>query len=353
MRKQIVSVIVVCGGLLLGLSLCSCSTYYYQSVTGQLAVFSAQQPIAPLLASPDVTLPAAVRDKLTWVLQTRDFATNVLKLPDNDSYRLYADLQRPYVVWSVMAAAELSLTPETWCYPIIGCAVYRGYFDRVAAQAFADTLVAQGLDVSVQGVPAYSTLGWFDDPIFHAVLQWPKAHIAGLIFHELAHAQIYVKGDSAFNESFATAVEIEGVRRWLQASGDESAWQHFQTRKTVKKTFIAFVRTFRQRLSELYAKPMAAPEMRRHKQQIFVDMLAAYEPMKVQWGGFSGYDAWMQQVNNAKMNTVTTYHQYVPAFQVLLAQSGGDLAVFYQHVADVGALDAAVRQQRLQALVSD
>ena len=350
MKKRIVWISVFFLGLLM--SLCSCSSYYLQSVKGQFEVFTKQQPIERVLGASAGIGSKKLADKLRLVLNVRDYATNALKLPENNSYRLYADLGRPYVVWSVMAAPEFSLTPTTWCYPVVGCAAYRGYFHQRDAQAFAQTLVVQGLEVSVQGVPAYSTLGWFDDPVFHSVLHWPNARIAALIFHELAHAQIYIAGDTAFNESFATTVETEGVRRWLVALGDNGAWQRFQKYKRIKNEFISFVMIFRQRLTALYAQPLTPPEMRRQKHQIIADMHRRYAQVKAQWGGFAGYDAWMNEISNAKLNTISTYHQYVPAFQALLAEVEGNLSVFYQQVALLGNLDEDARRQHLDTLGS-
>jgi predicted aminopeptidase len=334
-----------------GVIMCGCSSYYLQSVKGQLAVFSAQQPIVETLRNQAQTLSEQEIKKLKKILKIRNFASKNLKLPENNSYTEYANLHRPYVVWNVMASPEFSLESTEWCYPVVGCAVYRGYFQQQDAEEFAAEIRQQGFDVTVVGVPAYSTLGWFDDPVLHATLQWPMTQIAGLIFHELAHAQTYISGDSAFNESFATTIEIEGVKRWLTSTNNTQDWQAFELRKTRQQDFVEFVMHYRGKLEELYKKQATKTEKRIQKQGIFAKMQRSYKKLKSDWSGFQGYDKWMSQpLNNARMNTVATYHQHVSAFTQLLAKHNGDLTKFYRAVEDLADTDEKQRAEKLLQL---
>lgn len=308
---------------------CASLGYYGQSIGGQWAVWERRQPIAELIATPETS--AALREKLQTVLAIREFASHELGLPDNASYRSYADLQRPYVVWNVFAAQPLEMTLQRWCFPFAGCVGYRGYFSKAAAEAFASQLGREGLETYVAGVAAYSTLGWFDDPLLNTVIQRPPARIAGLIFHELAHQQLYLQGDTAFNEGFATAVELEGVRRWLAAHGDDAQREADQQFRQRQDAFVALVTGARDRLRGLYAQRLDEAEALARKAAIQAGLRRDYRRLREEWGGYDGYDAWFAQgLNNAQLAAVTTYRDHVPAFQRLLAEQGGDMAAFYR-----------------------
>ena len=196
-------------GAVLPLSGC----YLLQAAGGQMEISAKREPIAEVIA--DAATPPQLRARLEYVANARDFASRELGLPDNESYRSYADLDRPYVVWNVFAAPEFSVEPRRWCFPIAGCVVYRGYFSEEAAQHYASRLRRRGDDAAVGGVAAYSTLGHFKDPVLSTMLGWSDAQLAATLFHELAHQVVYVPGDSEFNESFATVVEEAGLERWL------------------------------------------------------------------------------------------------------------------------------------------
>lgn len=335
--------------VLMPLAGCSTVSYYRQSIGGQLELWKKRQPIADLLTAPGMS--DVLREKLQTTLAIRDFASTELALPDNDSYRSYADLQRPFVVWNVFAAQPFELNLKRWCFPFAGCVGYRGYFSQSDAQEFADGLAAKGMDVYVGGVAAYSTLGWFDDPLLNTVLNRPPARIAGLIFHELAHQQLYVEGDTAFNEGFATAVQLEGVRRWLAKYGDETQrrdYAQFQRRQT---DFVTLVTAARDRLRAVYALGADKTDMRTQKTAIQAELRQQYQRLKKRWDGYSGYDAWFAQpLNNAQLAAVTTYRDRVPAFQQLLAQQHGDMAAFYKACAALGELPASERRLALAAV---
>jgi len=274
-----------------------------------------------------------------------------LHLPDNGSYRRYADLQRPYVVWNVFAAEEFSTQPKQWCFPIAGCVGYRGYFAKADAETFAAELRAQALDVYVAGVPAYSTLGWMDDPVLNTFVHYPEAEVARLMFHELAHQVVYLPGDTTFNESFASTVELEGVHRWLEHTGSTQGVVALEAAQRRSREFTELVVRYRDRLAALYASGKPAPEMRAEKARAFAQMREAYGQLKRSWGGFSGYDGWFAQpLNNAQLASVAVYTELVPAFQALLADCGGDLQRFYAAAGELATLDQTTRVERLARL---
>ena len=266
---------------------CSTFSYYGQAVVGHLDVVSRAQPIEARLADP--ATPPELRARLARALEIREFATRELALPDNGSYRAYADLGRPYAVWNVFAAPEFSVEPRRSCFPVVGCVSYRGYYAQADADAYAAGLRAEGYDVFVYGVPAYSTLGWFDDPVLNTFVRYPDAELARLVFHELAHQLVYVQGDTMFNESFAVAVEEEGVRRWLARHGDEAGRAAYATMRARRAEFVRLVLDYRARLEALYREPLTDEAKRAGKARLLGEMEADYRALKAQrWGGWGG-----------------------------------------------------------------
>jgi predicted aminopeptidase len=342
MRRLLFALMVAVAPLVAG---CSSFGYYMQSIDGHVKVLHARQPIASVVADP-ATAPA-LKAKLQRALEIRDFASRELQLPDNPSYRSYADLQRRYVVWNVFAAGEFSVEPQQWCFPVAGCVGYRGYFAQAAAEAFARELRGQGLDVFVSGVPAYSTLGWFDDPVLNTFINYPEHELARLIFHELAHQVAYVKHDSEFNESFAAAVEIEGVRRWIARAGDDKMRADFERAQQRRAQFFELVFRYRRELGALYRAQLAPEAMRARKAAAYAAMQRDYARIKSQWGGFAGYDRFFDSVNNANLASVAIYHALVPQFQQLIAKHNGDLLAFYAEVKALAALGKDERAARL------
>lgn len=334
---------------LLLLSGCGNFGYYLQSVGGQLEIWRREAPIDSLLADP--ALQPGLRAQLERVLRIRDFASRELGLPDNRSYRSYADLARPFVVWNVFAAPEFSLQPKQWCFPFAGCVNYRGYFSEAEAKAMADRLAAEGHDVHVGGVPAYSTLGWFADPVLNTFIRYPEPELARLLFHELAHQVVYVKDDSVFNESFATVVEQAGLAHWLARHGSAEDRERVAALQRFRADFRRLVGDARRQLGDLYATPADADEKRRRKSEIFTGLRKAYERQRLDWGGFTGYDRWFAQpLGNAHLASLAIYTQRVPAFEALLAREGNDLPRFYAAVRELAALPAEERRRRLDAL---
>ncbi len=329
---------------------CSNFGYYMQSIDGQMKLLRARQPIADVIANP--VTPPALRSKLERVLAIRDFASRELRLPDNPSYRSYADLRRPFVVWNVFATAEFSVEPRQWCFPVAGCVGYRGYFAQAEAEALARELRSQGLDVFVSGVPAYSTLGWFDDPVLNTFINYPEHELARLVFHELAHQVVYVKHDSEFNESFAATVESEGVRRWIARHGDDRMRADFERAQQRRAQFTALVLKYRRELGLFYRTQLAPEAMRGRKAAVFAAMKRDHELLKTQWGDFAGYDRFFDNAGNAHLASVAIYHALAPQFQHMLVKHNGDLAAFYAEVKELAALGKEERASRLAAAVA-
>ena len=325
---------------------CAGIEYYAQAISGQLEILRRAEPIARALAEPGAS--ASLKARLERVLAIRAFASRELALPDNGSYRRYADLGRPYVVWNVFAAPEFSIKPKESCFPFAGCVSYRGFFSEGDAQKHARLLRAEGYDIFIGGVPAYSTLGWFDDPVLSTFVNYPEAEVARLILHELAHQLLYVRDDSSFNESFAVTVEQEGVARWLKTEGSDAERRAWQTLQQRRREFVALVQQYRAKLDAYYAQPGSDEDKRAGKARLFREMHADYGELKRAWGGFSGYDRFLAKgANNALLASVVTYTEFVPAFRALLARGGGDLPRFYAEAKRISGLDKPEREARL------
>lgn len=335
--------------LVLGLiSGCESVAYYGQAAQGQMSLLLGRESIAERLTQP--TLPDAERRKLQLVLDARAFAEQTLLLDAGDSYLSYVELDRNFVLWNVFAAPEFSTTPVSWCYPIAGCVAYRGYFAEASAQRAADRLVAEGFDVYSGGVDAYSTLGWFADPLTSSVLRRSEQGLVALLFHELAHRRIYLPGDTTFNESFATFVEQEGLRRWLLANPQQGVAQQIVDEDAIQAQFVALVTGYRDRLTALYAEPLETSQMRERKDAIRQELRDEYAVLREQWG-YTGYDRWFAgPLNNAQLSTVASYNDLVPTFAALLEEVGGDLQRFYERVTELAALPEQERRQMLERL---
>jgi predicted aminopeptidase len=320
--------------------------YLLQSAQGQLALMSKREPIPRVIDKPST--PAALRAQLRSVTAIRDFASRELGLPDNGSYRKYADIGRPYVVWNVVAAPEFSVDPKQWCFPIVGCVAYRGYFVEKRARRFAAGLHAKGFDVVVGGVAAYSTLGHFDDPILSSMVGWNDVELASIIFHELTHQLLYVPNDASFNEALATTVAEEGVRRWLQQQGREKDLTEHLLQQSRYLEVIALMNETRDRLRALYASGLPPPLMRERKREKFEELRAAYAALKAPWGAHAPFEAWFaEDINNAHLASIATYFACVPGFEREMKAVGGDLPAFFRRVRQLAKLD----QQQRDALV--
>jgi predicted aminopeptidase len=336
-------------GSLVFVSGCVSFEYYAQAVGGHLEVMRLAVPIEERLREADT--PEPLRAKLAKVLAIREFASRELALPDNGSYRRYADIGRPFAVWNVFAAPEFSVKPVESCFLFAGCVSYRGFYSEEAAQRHAASLAEQGHDVYVGGVPAYSTLGWFSDPVLSTFIQFPESEVARIVFHELAHQVAYVRGDTMFNESFAATVEEEGVRRWLERGGTPAQRAAYEDSRHRRSEFVALVIKYRAELAGFYDRPAEPEEKRAGKRRLFAQMQDEYRVLKVSWGGFAGYDRlFARGANNALLASVASYAELVPAFRALLAQKQGDLAVFYAAVRDLAKLEKPERDARLAAL---
>lgn len=328
---------------------CSCLSYYSQAVSGHVEVMLASRPIAEVIEDPACT--PELRQKLEEVRAIRDFASRELGLPDNNSYRSYADLRRPYVTWNVFAVPEFSLHMQTWCMPFVGCVGYRGFYNKDDADALAKELKSQGFDTYVGGVPAYSTLGYFSDPVLNTFLKSNSIDMARLIFHELAHQVLYVEGDTVFNESFATAVENEGLRKWLAARNDPGLWEKVTGHYEQKSAFVDFVSGYRAKLKAIYSSGLPVAQKREAKESVLSEMKENYLAAQEAAGQPPVYKYWLDKdLNNAKLASLALYTQWLPAFETILEEEGRDLPKFYARVSELAQMPTAERNVALRRM---
>jgi len=351
-RWGLASVLGAAGVVLAGLgtlcatSGCSSIDYLSQSASGHVRLLAAARPVQEAIADP--ATPEALRKRLELTQRIRQFAVTELHEPDNGSYRSYADLKRSAAVWNVVAAPELSLKLQTWCFPIVGCVGYRGYYDLASANEAAAPLKAEGLEVDVYEVPAYSTLGWTNwiggDPLLNTFVQWPEGELARLIFHELAHQVAYAPGDTTFNESFATAVERIGSERWMAANASPEVREKQALTEVHRHDFHVLVRAWRAKLDAMYKSELPDADKRRQKAGLYVGMCVDYEALKRdKWGGYKGYDRWFAAANNAALGAQAAYDDQVGAFERLFAAEGSDFDRFYAEVRRMAALSRPER----------
>jgi predicted aminopeptidase len=344
-RRPWIALLLLAAALLL---LPGCEAgYLLQAADGEWHVLAQRKPIDKVIADP--ATPPPLKKRLALVLTARDFASRQLHLPDNQSYRTYVDLKRPYVVWNVVAVPELSVTPKTWCFPIAGCVAYHGYFKEESAHAFAAKLAAQGYDVVIDDVPTYSTLGRFADPVLSTMLRYGDDALAAEIFHELAHQLLYVEDDSSFNEAFATAVEDEGLARWVKSRGGADRRAEVEQANARERQFVELFAATRAELAGVYAGPQSTAAKRAAKAQIFArlpDQIRALE--KAQGVHAPLYEEWIQEgLNNARLASLATYYDCVPGFEHLLQEQGGDLPRFYAAARELSRLPIDQRHARL------
>ena len=340
---------------------CRTASFYCQAARGQLHIWSSQESVDYLLKDP--ALPGDLRARFQLVRSLREFAEWELHLPVDGHYWKYLDLGRDYVVWNVQAAPEFSLEPKTWWYPFIGRQEYRGYFSERAATNYANYLKGQGFEVSVGGVDAYSTLGWFKDPLLNTFIFQPDPLLADLLFHELAHQRLFASDDTDFNESFATFVGQEGTRQWLHRNRSPKEIAHYQAYLHRNEQFERLALETRDRLALLYGDrrdeagrirsagrntEKQAGEMRREKARILREMECRFADLKASWNGASAYDGWFSRpVNNAQLNSLANYYAFVPGFKRLFEQQNGDWNKFYQAAREFGHLPRKERHAQL------
>ncbi|NDP39882.1 MAG: aminopeptidase [Rhodoferax sp.] len=341
------------------LASCADTGYYLQSIGGHLQMMKAARPIAQLLA--DERVAPTLKQRLLLAQRIRAFAVTDLQLPDNASYQRYADLQRRSAVWNVVATPEFSLTLKTWCFPVAGCVSYRGYFNEAEARAEALALERDGLEASVYGVPAYSTLGWLNwaggDPLLNTFIHYPEGELARMIFHELAHQVLYVKDDTVFNESFATAVERLGGQRWLALHGSAMARKEYAEFDARRRQIRALSRVTRTRLADIYKinKPLAPVTAGQvaMKKEVMKDFHDDYARLRTSWGGYAGYDAWVAGATNAALAAWAAYDELVPGFEALFERQGRDWQRFYDAVRQLAQMPKAQRTRVLQQTTTE
>lgn len=353
--------------LLIVAAVSGCQTigFYSQAIKGQYQIFAHQELIDKLIADPQT--PEELRAKLRLVEQLRAFAKDSLKLPVDGHYLKYKDVHRPYVVWNVQAAPQFSLEPRTWWYPMVGSLEYRGYFSEQGARKYAARIAKKGDDIYVDGVEAYSTLGWFKDPILNTFIDRSEPELAEVIFHELGHQRVFASGDTDFNEAYATTVGQEGARRWLRASGKTNLVEKYEAILRRNDEFVHLIMSTREQLQKVYGDtldkdgkvkaaktpPLPPAQLKEAKERVFAELHGNYQKLKASWGGYSGYDAWFaRELNNAQLNTIANYFDFLPAFQRVLEMNGNDMEKFYVEVERLSKMDKNQRHQWLRNLAN-
>jgi predicted aminopeptidase len=342
---------------------CRTIGFYTQAARGQYQIFAHQKLIDKLIADPQT--PAPLRGQLQLVEQLRAFAKDELKLPVDGHYRKYVDVHRPYVVWNIQAAPQFSLQPRTWWYPLVGSLEYRGYFSEHSARNYAISIAKKGDDVYVDGVEAYSTLGWFKDPILNTFIDRSEPELAEVLFHELGHQRVFARGDTDFNEAYATTVGQEGARRWLRTSGKTNLLEKYAIALQRNGQFVHFIMSTREQLEKVYGDtldkdgkvkaaktpPLPPEQLKEAKQRVFAGLRNNYQQLKISWGGYAGYDDWFaDELNNAQLNTIANYYDFLPAFKRVLELNGGDMEKFYVEVERLSKMDKDLRHQWLRDL---
>jgi predicted aminopeptidase len=360
-RKKLLLVLSL--ALIAAVSGCRTIGFYAQAIKGQYQIFAHQELIEKLITDPQT--PAKLREQLQLVQQLRSFAKDQLKLPVDGHYRKYVDLHRPYVVWNVQAAPQFSLQPRTWWYPLVGSLEYRGYFSEKGARKYAAHYAKRGDDVYVDGVEAYSTLGWFKDPVLNTFIDRNEPELAEVIFHELGHQRVFARGDTDFNEAYATTVGQEGARRWLRASGKTNLLARYEIALRRNDQFVHLIMSTREELKKVYGDtldkdgkvkaagtpPLPPAQLKAAKERVFAELRGNYQQLKAGWGGYAGYDEWFaRELNNAQLNTIANYYDFLPAFQRVLEMNGNDMEKFYVEVERLSKLSKDERHQWLRDL---
>ncbi|MCP4876568.1 MAG: aminopeptidase [Gammaproteobacteria bacterium] len=332
------------------LLLCGCADfgYYWHNASGHLAIMKQRVDIEDMLA--DDQLELGLRERLLLVQQIRQFSIDRLDLPANDSYDSYVQLEHPYVIQNIFAAPEFSTRLYQWCYPLIGCASYRGYHDEERMLAYVDKLKADGLEVHIGKVPAYSTLGWFDDPVLSSFINWPDYRLAGLLFHELTHQQIYIDDDTSFNESLASAVQQVGTELWLKANKREAQLSELSRWLRYRDEVIKLIESIRTELTVIYAGAVDDVVKREQKSRVFDEARLAHADIAAKYGIQGGYTHWFaQELNNAKIGSIAAYNSLAPAFVNMIHAHNLDFSAFYDYVDNLGSLAKIERDRCLQA----
>lgn len=328
-----------------GLSGCATLGWYGQAARGQLDMLSKREDIAALIERPDTD--PVLADRLALALEIRAFAVAELGLPDSQSYTRYADLGREAAVWNVVATPRFDLEPRTWCYPLVGCLAYRGFFRQQRAEALAERLGEQGYDAAVFPVTAYSTLGWFADPVLNTMLSRSDARLAALIFHELAHEQLFLRGDTEFSEGYAVAVERIGVERWLRWRGDPGALEVWRRDEALQAEFTRLLLAARASLAGIYGAAHGESVMLELRRQTFESLRASLVELDRQ-AGDRRFSRWAQRdLNNAHLALVATYESAVAGFKRLYTDCDRDLACFHARAAELARADEATRRRVL------
>ncbi len=330
--------------LILCLPMTAC--YYVQAASGHWQVMKKREPVEEVIQNPNTSPELASR--LLLLGEARDFSVDVLELPDNNSYRTYADLERDYVVWNVFAAPEFSFEPKQWCFPVAGCVSYRGYFKAGDATRESQRLADDGYDVAVGGVAAYSTLGNFSDPILSTMMHWDDIDLVALLFHELAHQVVYVKGDTAFNESFATAVEEVGVQRWLTSRGEERLMSDYMAGRELQQSLLTLITAARDDLELVFASEVT-DDIKRDRKKQRLAVLSNDIAAELKHRGKTGSSWSSGDLNNARLISTTLYEGWLPSFRAIYARCEQQMQCFFAAAEELADMEPPERQAALSA----
>lgn len=334
--------------LVLLLSACADLGYYWHTAKGHLAIMNKRVAIEDLLIDPETD--AGLKQRLLLVTDIRLFAIDRLALPESGSYTDYAQLERPYALQNLFAAPEFSTRLLTWCYPIAGCTSYRGFYEQQRLDDFIKPLKVDNNDIHIGRVPAYSTLGWFDDPVLSSFIDWPDHRLAGLLFHELTHQRIYIDDDTRFNESLASAVQEVGIRLWLKDLGQQSQIDRYNRSLAYRRDVVLLIEAIRNQLTDLYEKEATDEFKRAQKQKIFQSARQSYEDISATHDYRDGFAKWfVGELNNAKLGSVSTYNALIPAFVSMIDEFNDDFEQFFVYIENIGGLDKEKRGQCLEA----
>jgi len=335
-----------CFTFVLFLSACSDLGYYWNVSRGHLALMTQRVDIEVMLEQPD--LDTNLRQRLLLVQQIRAFSVDRLGLPESGSYSNYVQLDRPYVLQNLFAANEFSTQLHRWCYPIVGCASYRGYYDEERLNEYVIQLKSQGFDTHIGYVPAYSTLGWFDDPVLSSFIDWPDYRLAGLLFHELTHQRVYIDDDTQFNESLAVAVQLAGTELWLKSVQKDTQMDEFERWIEYRRRVVALIGQTREKLSQLYVSEADDAAKREKKQAIFATSREAYSVIAENLSYKGGFKNWFAgELNNAKIGSVSAYNTHARAFLTMIEALDYNFSAFFDMAQEIGAMDRTAREHCL------
>jgi len=328
---------------------CGTIAYYSQAIKGQCQMLCCHQSVRKI--AKDNTKPAKLRKQMQLVLNLREYAHSKLGMNPGENYLRFKRLNRKFALWVVYAAPEFDTRLKSWWYPVAGRFTSRGWFSEKAARRYAESLAAQGLDVHVGGAPAYSTLGWFDDPVLDTFINYSESDLAELIFHELAHGRFFLAGDATFNESFATATARAAVFKWLKDNRDTDAHDRYRAECLRHDTFIKLVLETRQKLDAIYISGVSEEMMRTQKVITIENLRNQIDRLHDEDPEYSRLARWAKRpLNNANLAAIAVYNQNVSAFSRMHERNDRDFRQYFEAVESLAKIPKTERELILKEL---